>query len=104
MSYLLEIVGRGLLAELSAAFRDRLDDLTDVPTAGLSRLVKAHPEKASHHVRIGIRALSERKSVDARGHFEDALTREPDNVVALVGLACALDDCGQPAEAAGHLD
>lgn len=104
MSYLLEIVGRGLLADLAAAFRDRLIDQADLPTEGLQRLVDSHPDKSEHHVRLGVRALTEGRAVDARTHFEDALARDLNHVTAILGLACALDECGQPREAAQQLE
>ncbi len=45
MSYLLEILGRGLLSDLTAAFRDVLADTADTPTDRLEEQVRRCPEQ-----------------------------------------------------------
>jgi tetratricopeptide (TPR) repeat protein len=103
MSYMLEIVGRGLLAELQAAFRDQLAELGELPAPGLPRLVTGDADRKDDPARRAVRALHERRPMDAQRHFERVLAEDPANVQARLGLACALDECGDPTEAAEQL-
>ena len=69
MAYLLEILGRGLLAELSAAFCDRLADDSESDTRALESLTHKRPHSAEVNFRCGVRALRERRTVDAERFF-----------------------------------
>ena len=92
MSYLLEIVGRGLLAELSAAFRGTFVDDGVIETATLKQLAKLHPTDIHHLNRFGVRLLRENLAVEACVTFEQSLDQNHDDITALLGLACAYDE------------
>ncbi|MBU0717100.1 MAG: tetratricopeptide repeat protein, partial [Planctomycetes bacterium] len=94
MSYLLEIMGRGLLAELSAAFRDLLYDDQDCATAELIAHADQEPEDAVHHQRLGIRMLANHQLSRARPAFSKALQLDSADHVSRIGLACTLDELG----------
>ncbi|RME36457.1 MAG: tetratricopeptide repeat protein [Planctomycetota bacterium] len=102
MSYLLEILGRGLLAELAAAFRDTLVD-DGLPTATLERAVRDHPQDTERLCRLGIRRLREQQHVRAKELFEKAIRIDPSHRAARIGLACVLDETGSTPEAVEHL-
>ena len=59
MSYLLEILGRGLLAELAAAFRGMLRDDGHYSTAELEQAVAGSPDDGSACRRLAIRRLAD---------------------------------------------
>lgn len=103
MAYLLEILGRGLLAELSAAFRDRLADDSESDTRTLESLIQKRPNSAEVNFRCGVRALREQRVVDAERFFCHALEFEPAHVDALVGSACARDETGRLSDAIERL-
>ena len=103
MSYLLEILGRGLLAELSAAFHDLLHDDGHHSTEELLHAFEGttrHPQAA---ISYGTRCLANRDNVSARKAFEAARMIEPDNLAAAVGLACVCDEVGHIEDAVEHL-
>ena len=92
MSYLLEIVGRGLLAELAAAFRGTFIDDKGVETATLRELARLNPDDSHRLNRYGLRLLKENHAVEACHTFERSLKQTQNNVTALLGLACAYDE------------
>ena len=59
MSYLLEILGRGLLAELPAAFRQLLADETGLATGELLDACRDDPVNPSSHTRLAARYLAD---------------------------------------------
>ena len=81
MSYLLEILGRGLLAELSAAFTDLLRDDGHFSTAELRAAYESESDCAEPALRYGTRCLANRDYVAARVAFETALAVEPDVIL-----------------------
>src|SRR3990172_407901 len=95
MSYLLEILGRGLLAELAAAFRGLLHDDGQASTKDLEAAVQRDPTSVACHRRLAVRMLADRQYGRARAGFLDALALDPTDRVAHVGLACTLDELGQ---------
>jgi tetratricopeptide (TPR) repeat protein len=103
MSYLLEILGRGLLAELSAAFRDVIADDGHFSTAELRTAYQRTTGTSDPAVRFGARCLANREYAPARAAFETALAIEPDSLAARVGLACVCDELGRIGEALQHL-
>ncbi len=103
MSYLLEILGRGLLAELSAAFRDVLEDDGHFSTAELRRAYEDMHDRPDAAIRYGARCLANRDHLAARSAFESALAIRPDDLAGRVGLACVCDDMGRIDEALRHL-
>jgi len=104
MGYLLEILGRGLLAELSAAFRDRLADEAEPDTHQLEQVSRNQPGSAEANFRCGVRALHEHRPADADRYFAETLRLAPLHVDALVGSACAYDDCGRVDDAIIRLE
>ncbi len=92
MSYLLEILGRGLLAELSAAFRDLLRDDDPAPAAELLARIEREPGCAAHRRQLGIQTLAAHRSDSAQALFESALCIDSEDRISRIGLACALDE------------
>ncbi len=103
MSYLLEVLGRGLLAELAAAFRDILADPDQFSTRTLREAARAKGAKAEEHRRFAIRLLNNHDYFHARESFQRALAQDSQDVAALAGVACALDELGKTEEALEHL-
>ncbi len=103
MSYLLEILGRGLLAELAAAFRKTLRDDAQFSTHVLEARVESNPSDLGHHRALGIRYLTESQYARASSAFEKALAVDRTDRVSQVGAACALDELGMTAAATERL-
>ncbi|MCH8914167.1 MAG: hypothetical protein IIA33_11440, partial [Planctomycetes bacterium] len=59
MSYLLEILGRGLLAQLAAAFRDLLHDDEDLDTQEIEARAEGEPDCPGHRRQLAIRMLAD---------------------------------------------
>ncbi len=104
MSYLLEILGHGLLAELSAAFCDLLHDDGHFSTAELRQAVERNPQAAKPHIALAARCLSGHEYAGARTALEAALLTDPACLSARVGLACVCDALGQAEPALEHLE
>ncbi len=101
MSYMLEILGRGLVSELAAVFgaelRDdgclSLDELqADVSDAAGEATV------ANYHS-LAVRLLADHQFGAARAHWKQALAIDPTNRAARIGFACTLDELGLTHEA-----
>jgi len=103
MSNLLEIVGQGLLTELSAAFRDVLADGDDRTTSQLRDALQSPEAGTADYLAMGARLLHERDLVGARAMYQNAADATPQDVTARIGLACALDDLSRTSEAIAHL-
>jgi tetratricopeptide (TPR) repeat protein len=95
MSYLLEILGRGLIAHLAGAFQAILGSDGDGPTEKLLQAAAAQPEDADTQLRLAARFLKVDDPVSARRVFLDLLSRDESNFAARLGLACAYDELGQ---------
>ncbi len=94
MSYVLEALGRGLLGELSVAFRELFEETDACTIVGDPASDTAVPSR--YDCTAGIRQLRERNYGAARDRFQKALSLVPTDFVARVGLACALDELGLP--------
>jgi tetratricopeptide (TPR) repeat protein len=103
MSYLLEILGRGLLAELPAAFRQLLQDDGQHSTAELLAACQEDDNDLFACTRLGVRYLADRDTAAARTAFQRALLLEPTDLRAHVGLACVYDEIGQTERAFSQL-
>jgi tetratricopeptide (TPR) repeat protein len=103
MSYLLEILGRGLLAELAAAFRPFLRDDGRYSTAELREACREHGDDPATHTRLGTRHLAERDTAAAGESFRRALEIDAANLRAHVGLACVHDEVGRTDQALRQL-
>ncbi len=95
MSFMLEILGRGLLTELAAAFRNVLSDDEETPTGQLRESVQQKTSTDEDYVRLGIRYLRDRDIIGAKAMFTAACAIRHDNATARIGLACALDELGR---------
>lgn len=95
MSHLLEILGRGLIGQISGAFDSALGPVPDVPTEELRQAVRADPDDLDARVRLAVRCLHSEDAVAAQHGFLDVLRRDSDHSAARIGLACAYDDLGR---------
>ena len=103
MSYLLDILGRGLIAELAAAFREFLPENSGHANDGSTHPVEHDQPISSASVSDALRLLEAGRFVDAREAFGRLSGEEPSNIAAGIGLACALDQLGHTREAARTL-
>ena len=99
MSNLLEILSRGLVAELTGALRDRFEVDESITSKELRDAVQREPQCPDHLRRLGARSLDESNATRARHCFEAALQANASDAVAMVGLACALEQTGNIDEA-----
>ena len=95
MSDLLEILGRGLIAHLSGAFRGVLGTDTDVSTEDLVRTIEAEPGNTEARIRLAGRYLRDDDPISARRVFLEILEQDEASLAARLGLACAYDELGQ---------
>lgn len=103
MSYLLEVLGRGLLAELAGAFHELLSDNDKIATRELEHAVNCEPYNIDHHRRLALRSLRDRQYARARASFDEVIKLEPTDKAARVGLACIYDDLGLTRKALENL-
>ncbi len=94
MSNLLEILGRGLLVELRAAFRDVLGGREEVDLACSRHLAESAPDDADALSTYALVLMDHHELQRARTTFEDAIAVDPSLERARIGLACALDALG----------
>ena len=94
MSHLLEILGRGLLSELAAAFRKLLTDDGRFSTVELREQAAESPNDLDAQKRLGARHLADRNYVAARDVYRTCVDLAPDDTTARAGLACAMDELG----------
>jgi len=99
MSSLLEILGRGLLSELSAAFRELLRDDGRRATKELEADAARDPENIDFTRSLAVRMLADRQYARAQRGFSAVLARDPLDRVSRIGLACTFDDLGQTSAA-----
>jgi tetratricopeptide (TPR) repeat protein len=103
MSYLLEALGRGLLADLRAAFDIQLPGLVgDTPDALAARAADS-PKSFDLQMRLGMACLREVRLREAEAAFERARILDPAAAQPLLGLACVHDELGQLSRAMRHL-
>jgi len=91
MSYLLELLGRGLIAQLVGAFDSLLGGATDESTESLEYTAANDPGDLAAAVRLGARCLRNEDAVRAEQLFRNVLATDERNLAARVGLACACD-------------
>ena len=103
MSYLLEVLGRGLLAELAAAFRDLLRDDGHFSTQELEGYVEREPDSLEYRRKLAVRLLADGQCGRARNTLIDGLKIDPADRLCRIGLACALDELGLTRAAAEQL-
>jgi tetratricopeptide (TPR) repeat protein len=95
MSYLLEILGRGLIAQLVGAFETLLGGATDESIESLREIVANDPGDLGATVRLGARVLRIDDAVEAQRLFRAVLARDERSLAAHVGLACSFDSLNQ---------
>jgi tetratricopeptide (TPR) repeat protein len=103
MSYLLETLGRGLLANLHDAFEDQLPHSADDDAETLARR-HAHTQTSFDlTMRLGSAYLREQRPSEARRMFELAARLDGPEHVAALGLACVHSELGRPDRALHYL-
>ncbi|MEE8386202.1 MAG: tetratricopeptide repeat protein, partial [Dehalococcoidia bacterium] len=103
MSYLLELLGRGLQNELG----DMLDRYFWSPsTKSLNELeacCQEHPDWPDLQCQLGLAHLQAMRIDKAIGHLSQACRQNPDYLAGRVALAAAYEENGQPQRAMEHL-
>jgi len=95
MSQLLEILGRGLLSELAAAFRTLLCDTNSRTTTELESAAASNDAGHEDRRLLAVRLLHEHAYPRATKLFRALLDDNAEDHTARIGLACALDAGGQ---------
>jgi superkiller protein 3 len=95
MSYLLELLGRGLIAHLAGAFTSVFDLKSEETTESLEQAAQQDPDDLDAQIRLGGRYLRDDDPVSARRVFLRVLARDKESLPARLGLACAFDALGQ---------
>src|SRR5512140_333465 len=103
MSYLLEALGRGVLADLRAAFSRQLPGADRDSTERRRERCAASPNSFDLAMRLGMALLREGQLADCRPVFERACELEPRSAQPRLALACAYDELGQLSRALEHL-
>src|SRR5438105_13955333 len=99
MSYLLEMLGRGLLAHLWGAFPGTLKLDESVSIEALKAQAAGAPDDPDAAAALGTAFLRAGRAAAAKRVFVKALEHHPQHVPVLLGLACALDDLGKLTQA-----
>lgn len=99
MSFLLEILGRGLVSSLRAVLGEKLPDVTELGLAALRSRCTAAPADDEARVLLGLKYLETGEALRARGCFEEVLKHDDESLPGLLGLTCAHDEMGQTAAA-----
>ncbi len=95
MSYLLELVGNGLLGELLSAFENQLPEFgCDTPAELRERRLDC-PTSFDLAMRHGMACLADTHWSEAREAFGDAMELADSPVSPALGLACVCDELGQ---------
>ncbi len=102
MSYLLEILGRGLVSSLRGALRTKLPPVDEVSAAELRQRLAKDPNNNQLALRLGLKLLWEDEYLPAEKYFEEVLARDDESVPGLLGLASVHDEMGRT-EPALHL-
>lgn len=95
MSYLLEILGRGLIAHLSGAFASNWGNDPDESIDDLRQALAIHPEDEEVMIRLAGQHLRNDEPQIARDIFLEILSRDKNNLSARLGLACVFDELNQ---------
>lgn len=103
MSYLLELLGRGLIAHLSGAFAGLLGLKSNETIEELQEVVEANPHDLSAAIRLGGKQLKADNPSAARIAFESVLAQDASQLAAHIGMACAMDAVNQLDGAIEHL-
>ncbi|MEE8169412.1 MAG: tetratricopeptide repeat protein [Phycisphaerae bacterium] len=103
MSHILEMLGRGLLANLWSAFPGTLTSDPQAPAEELAARVRSSPDDVRLSTSWGVALLNEQRPVEARNVFKEVVERAPEDLIATLGLACALAELDRHEDAIGAL-
>ncbi|HON65817.1 MAG TPA: tetratricopeptide repeat protein, partial [Phycisphaerae bacterium] len=103
MSYLLEVLGRGLVGRLSDALRDRLDRRVASSREALIVRVEQDPCCVDALMDLALCHLQAGQVSRARDLFLRVIELEPANLVARLAAACSLEQLGLLNEAVDQL-
>jgi tetratricopeptide (TPR) repeat protein len=103
MGYLLEALGRGLLAELLAAFENQLPGFQEDEPDELRARQASSPTSVDLALRLGMSCLRSRRLSEALRVFQNALELGPPSAQPALGLACVYDELGQLDQALRYL-
>ncbi len=95
MSYLLEVLGRGLVADLEAVFARCWSGLPEDDADDLFERCAAIPTSLDLALRCGAACLREARLRDAEAAFARAQQLAPESSKPLLGLACVADALGR---------
>ncbi len=103
MSWLLEVLGRGLLGELHDALGDHLPAVDDDALSDIAARAADSPTSRDLALRLATLHLRGGRLTAARTEFERALHLPGSTRTAHVGLACVADGVGRLDDAVRHL-
>ncbi len=95
MSYLLETLGRGLLANLYSAFDRHFAEIEGQTIEQLAQRVRNAPTSTDANLQLATGYLRDVRLAEARPLFEQLLRRPEAAQRAALGLACVYDELGQ---------
>ena len=104
MSYLLELLGRGLEIEVGDVLAGVYGPPSTTPMDRLQRNVQEHPDRGDFRRELGIRYLRSQQVPEALGLLSVACQLGNDDTAARVALAAAFDAGGDVEDAAKHLE
>ncbi len=99
MSYLLEILGRGLVSSLRGALQTKLPPVDDLSLPELRSRLAAEPANEKHTLMLGLKLLWEDRFMNAGESFEQVLERDDESIVGLLGMASVHDELGRTEQA-----
>ena len=104
MSYLLEILGRGLVSSLRSALRSKLPDVDELNLTDLNRRRAEHPQDHQSTLLLGMKLLWQADYLGAGRCFDEVLSRDDESVAALLALASVHDEMGRTEQALNLLN
>ncbi|KPK82631.1 MAG: hypothetical protein AMJ81_09700 [Phycisphaerae bacterium SM23_33] len=103
MSYLLELLAKGLEAGVAEMLERYLRLGAGKPLEQLQELCRRHPDRADLQCQLGMAYLRGMQYAAAIEHLLPACRQDPDHLAARLALAAAYDETGQPAKALEQL-
>ena len=103
MSYLLEVLGRGLVSRLADKFKERLDVKPQRPREEILAAVKADPAQPDLRLELGFAYMREDAWEKARAAFDAAAERDAQSALARIAAACCAERLGDLEGAAARL-
>ena len=103
MSYLLEVLGRGLAGRVAETLERNFHRGCGKPLAELKELAEQRPDWPDVQCDLGMAYLRGMQFADAARHLEQACRRKPDYLEARLALAAVCDELGQTERALDNL-